>query len=248
MRDYLNSRPIIAELEAISRALLFAEETGADLHIVHVSTARGVRLVTEAKKRGVRVTCETCPHYLHFTDEDAERLGAVLKCAPPLRSEPERQALWQAVLAQEVDLIASDHSPSPLELKEADDFFGVWGGVAGVQSSLNVLLGGHEKQDLPLADIARLTSQRPAERFNLEGKGRLEPGYDADFSLIDLSDSVTLTEDDLFTRHKLSPYLFQTLRGKITQTVLRGETIYKGGKVGRARGRFLQPTASRRSL
>ena len=142
VRDYLDSRPIVAELEAINRALLFAEETRADLHIVHVSTARGVALIAEAKKRGVRVTCETCPHYLYFTDEDIERLGAALKCAPPLRSIQEREALWQAVLAREVDLIASDHSPSPPELKEGDDFFKMWGGIAGVQSSLNVLLNG----------------------------------------------------------------------------------------------------------
>ena len=248
VRDYLDSRPAVAELEAISRALLFAEETGADLHVVHVSTARGVSLVTEAKRRGARVSCETCPHYLHFTDEDVERLGAVLKCAPPLRSERERQALWRAVLAGEVDLIASDHSPSPPELKEADDFFGVWGGIAGVQSSLNVLLDGHEKQGLPLTEVARLTSQAPAERFGLEGKGRLEPGFDADFSLVDLSSTTTLMENDLLTRHKLSPYLSQPLRGKVRRTVLRGETIYKGGKVGRARGKFLQPNASRRSL
>ena len=242
VRDYLGSRPILAELEAISRALLFAEETGADLHIVHVSTARGVSLVTEAKRRGVRATCETCPHYLHFTDEDVERFGAVLKCAPPLRSDAEREALWHAVLVGEVDLIASDHSPSPPELK-AGDFFEVWGGVAGVQSSLNVLLDGHETQGLPLEDITRLTSRAPAERFKLAGKGRLSPGYDADFSLVDLSDMTTLTEDDLLTRHKLSPYLSQTLRGKIKQTVLRGETLYKDGKVGRARGKFLQPDA-----
>ena len=241
VRDYLDSRPVLAEHEAINRALLFAEETGADLHVVHVSTARGVSLITQAKKRGVRVTCETCPHYLHFTDEDAERLGAVLKCAPPLRSERERQALWQTVLAGEVDLIASDHSPSPPELKEKNDFFKVWGGIAGVQSSLNVLLNGHKDQDLPLQKVAHLTSQRPAERFGLPGKGRLEPNFDADFSLVDLSSRKALKETDLFTRYKLSPYLGQTLRGEVKRTVLRGETLFLNGKLGQAKGKFLRP-------
>ncbi len=241
VRGYLDSRPIVAELEAINRALLFAEETLADLHVVHVSTARGVALIAEAKKRGVRVTCETCPHYLYFTDKDVERLGAVLKCAPPLRNNKERQALWQAVLTGEVDLIASDHSPSPPELKQEDDFFKVWGGITGVQSSLNVLLSGHEERGLPLADIARLTSLRPAERFGLGGKGRLESGFDADFSLVDLSDTATLTEDDLFTRYKLSPYVGQTLRGRIRRTVLRGETLYLDGKLGQTKGKLLRP-------
>ena len=242
VRDYLDSRPIIAELEAISRALLFAEETGADLHIVHVSTARGVALITEAKKRGVRVTCETCPHYLHFTDEDTERMGAVLKCAPPLRSDEERQALWRAVLTGELDLVASDHSPSPPELKEGNDFFKVWGGIAGVQSSLNVLLDGHEARGMPLANIARLTSLGPAERFGLGGKGKLELSSDADFSLVDLSAATTLAEADLFTRHKLSPYVSQTLRGEVRRTVQRGETLYLDGKLGQTRGQLLKPS------
>ncbi len=241
VRDYLDSRPVIAELEAISRALLFAEETGADLHIVHVSTARGVSLVTEAKKRGVRVTCETCPHYLYFTDEDVERFGALLKCAPPLRNGAERGALWRAVLTGEVDFIASDHSPSPPELKEEDDFFEVWGGIAGVQSSLNVLLSGHETQGLALEQIARLTASNPAARFNLKGKGRLKPGYDADFSLVDLPGTTTLTASDLLTRHKASPYVNQTLRGRVRGTFLRGERLVWNGKLERTKGKFLTP-------
>ena len=130
-RDYLASRPIVAETEAVGRALLFAQETGCDLHFVHLSSARAVALVTEARLRGVRATCETCPHYLHFTDEDLERLGAVLKCAPPLRSDDERHALWQALLRGEIDLVASDHSPSEPALKEREDFFEVWGGISG---------------------------------------------------------------------------------------------------------------------
>jgi allantoinase len=118
VRDYLKSRPVIAELEAINRALLFAKETGCDLHVVHVSSAKGVALVTRARQQGVKVTCETCPHYLHFTDEDATTLGAVAKCAPPLRTDQERLELWQTVQRGEIDLIASDHSPSSPALKE----------------------------------------------------------------------------------------------------------------------------------
>src|SRR5438105_8805868 len=135
-RDWCQSRPVVAELEAIARAVLFAEETGCSLHVVHVSTARGVRLVAEARARGAAVTCETCPHYLLFAEEDLERLGAVGKCAPPLRPRAEVEALRSELGA--IDLLASDHSPSPASMKQADDFFVVWGGISGVQSLLPI--------------------------------------------------------------------------------------------------------------
>lgn len=241
--DYLASRPVLAELEAIHRALFLAEETGCELHVVHVSTARGVALIQAAKARGVRVSCETCPHYLHFSAEDVERLGAVAKCAPPLRAAAERDALWQALSRGEVDLVASDHSPAPPELKGSADFFEVWGGVAGVQSSLNVLLKHHEAKGLRLEHLAALTAARPAERFRLPGKGRLEVGFDADLALVDLSVHFTLRPEDLLTRHRLSPYLGHALRGQVVRTLLRGETVVENGRpVGAARGRLLEPT------
>jgi len=237
--DYLASRPVIAELTAITRALLFAEETGCDLHVVHVSSARGVALISEAKAKGVRVTAETCPHYLHFSEEDVERLGAVLKCAPPVRSEKERQALWEKVVDGKVDLIASDHSPSSPHLKEKEDFFEVWGGVAGVQSTLQVLLT-HREQGLSLETIAAMTATTPAQRFGFEKKGRLEPGFDADLCLVDLNAEVTLKAEDLLSRHKLSPYLGQTFQGQVKRTLLRGKPIFKNGTITAKRGRFIR--------
>jgi allantoinase len=240
VRDYLQSRPVIAELEAISRAILFAKETGCDLHIVHVSSRGGVSLITEARERGISVTCETCPHYLHLTENDAETLGAVAKCAPPLRSSDERQALWQAVLRGEIDLIASDHSPSSPDLKERDDFFAVWGGISGVQSTLQILLTHYEKQGLPLQNIAALTATNPAERFRLANKGRLEPGYDADLAMVDLGSSETLTKEKLFYRHKQSPYVGQTFKGIMKQTLVRGQTIFIDGEiVAEPKGKFI---------
>jgi allantoinase len=123
VRDYLASRPIIAELEAISRAILFAEETGCALHIVHVSTGRGVTLVAGARARGVNVSCETCPHYLVFTEEDVEAIGALAKCAPPIRDAAEREALWSYLADGTLPMVASDHSPAPASMKTGDDFF-----------------------------------------------------------------------------------------------------------------------------
>jgi allantoinase len=239
-RDYLASRPPVAELEAASRALYLAEATGAELHLVHLSTARAVQLVTEAKARGVRASCETCPHYLLFTDEDAARLGAPLKCAPPPRSERERRALLAAVLAGEVDLIASDHSPAPPELKASEDFFEVWGGVAGVQATRAALLG----VGLTLPELARLTSAAPAARFRLPHKGRLAPGMDADVTLLDLSAATPFTPERLLTRHKVSPYLGRTLPGRVVATYGRGRLLFEAGApptLPPGTGRLVQP-------
>ncbi len=140
MRDYLDSRPVVAELEAIGRAVLLAEETGCSLHVVHVSTGRGVALVAAARERGVDVTCETCPHYLVLTEEDAEELGAVAKCAPPLRPRRDLESLWGPVFEGNVGFVASDHSPAPPEMRVGADFFRIWGGISGCQSLLNVML------------------------------------------------------------------------------------------------------------
>jgi allantoinase len=241
VKDYLQSRPVIAELEAISRALLFAKETSCDLHIVHVSSRGGVALVTEARNRGISVTCETCPHYLHLTEDDVEKLGAVAKCAPPLRSNEERLELWQSVVRGEVDLIASDHSPSSPDLKERDDFFAVWGGISGVQSTLQILLTHSAEQQLSLQHIAALTATNPAERFRLANKGKIQEGYDADLTLVNLTLSETLTKEKLFYRHKQSPYVGQTFKGVIKQTLLRGQTVFKDGNiVANPLGRFIK--------
>jgi allantoinase len=247
-RDYLDSRPVVAELEAIGRAILFAGETGCSLHVVHVSTGRGVALVAEARARGVDVTCETCPHYLVLTEEDAERLGAVAKCAPPLRPRRDVEALWEQVSSGNVAFVASDHSPCPPEMKLGDDFFRAWGGISGCQSMLNVMLSeGHHERGLPVEVAAALTSGNVAERFGFTEKGRLEVGADADLALVDLGGSFTLEADDLFYRHKMSPYTGTTFRGRIVRTVLRGVTVFREGKVvAEPMGRLVKPEARKR--
>jgi allantoinase len=236
---------VLAELEAIQRATLLAQETGCKLHIVHISSGRGVALAAEARARGVDVSLETCPHYLFFDEEDLERLGAVAKCAPPLRPRAEQEGLWRSVLAGSVDLVASDHSPSSPDLKETPDFFAVWGGVAGVQSTLAVLLeAGFHRRGLPLEAIARLTAHHPARRFGLEGKGGLEVGHDADLALVDLAQAFTLRPEDLFYRHKHSPYLGHRFRGTLRRTLLRGQTVFLDGKPrSGAQGRLVRPKA-----
>ena len=242
MRDWLRSRPAVAETEAIARAIAFAEATGCALHVVHVSTGRGVALVAEARARGVDVTCETCPHYLVLDEDDAERIGTPAKCAPPLRPAADRDALWDALRDGSLPMIASDHSPAPPDMK-AGDAFGAWGGIAGAQTLLPlVLTEGLHARGLALAALAGATSAFPAGRLRLPGKGRLEPGADADLALVDLAADETLDPAALLQRHPLTPFAGRRLRARVVRTILRGRTVFADGRVvGEPSGRLVTP-------
>jgi allantoinase len=229
-RDWFASRPVVAELEAISRAILFAEETGCALHVVHVSSGHGVALVTEARARGVDVTCETCPHYLFLTQEDVEALGPVAKCAPPVRDAAEQNGLWERLRHAELQMVTSDHSPSSPELK-AGEFGAAWGGIAGCQTTIELLLGALHPEH-----VARLTSTGAAERFGIAGKGRVEVGADADLALADLTAAYTLEAGHLRYRHRISPYVGRRLEARVVRTLLRGAVPAPGA------GRLLTPT------
>ena len=247
VRDYLASRPALAEVEAIARALLLAEEAGCALHVVHVSTGRGVALVAEARARGVDATCETCPHYLVFDEEDAERLGAPAKCAPPLRPPAEVAALWATM--DDIAFVASDHSPSLPESKQGEDFFAIWGGIIGCQALLGVLLdSGHHERGLGVERIAALTASAPAARFRLPGKGEIVTGADADLALVDLAAETALTPETLLHRHPHSPWAGRTLRGRIARTLVRGTTVSAGGRIaGAPHGRLVTPNPTEES-
>jgi allantoinase len=240
VRDYLASRPVEAEVAAIERATELAGIARAKLHVVHVSSGRGVAAALEARARGVDVSIETCPHYLFFTEEDMERIGAVAKCAPPLRGQVDRDELWARVLDGGVDLIGSDHSPAPAEMKQCDDFFRIWGGIAGVQSTLPVLL----KLGVPLERVAELLARVPARRFGIAGKGAIQVGMDADLVLVRM-EAFRVERESLLQRHGLSPYVGCELRGIVERTLLRGQTIYEGGRAsGEVRGRFVRGKAA----
>ncbi len=249
IRDYLDSRPIAAELDAIRRAIQLAGETTCALHIVHVSCGEGVALVAEARDNGVDVTCETCPHYLFLTERDMERLGAVAKCAPPLRTAAAREELWRHLLAGHVTTIGSDHSPSPPEMKQPEpgsraNFFKLWGGIAGGQQTLELLLTTFPPPALPL--LSRLTSGNVARRFRLPPrKGAIVVGADADLALVDLQRETLIRREDLLDRHRLSPYVGRTVKARVVRTVLRGRTVAVAGRiVSQPAGRLVKPSGT----
>jgi allantoinase len=229
--DWARSRPPATEVEAVRRALDLGRATGARLHFVHISTAAAVRLIATARANGQDVSVETCPHYLLLDETDFERLGSLGKCAPPLRSRAEVEALWPTVLDGAVDWIASDHSPCPPSLKTPDDIWSAWGGLGGVQSSLVALLTeGVHRRNLSLPRVASLTAANPARRLGLwPRKGSLEVGGDADLTLVDLNDSWTLRKADLQTRWPVSPYLGRTFHGRVRMTLVRGTVVWQDG-------------------
>lgn len=224
------SRPPSTELEAVNRALYWAEKTGGNLHIVHTTLAAAMQAANQAKQKGVHITVETCPHYLFFDLDEYLAIGPEAKCAPPIRSRKEVNALWQCVLDGLVDIIASDHSPCPTEDKEKgiDNIWQAWGGITGIQTMLSAILtvGVHER-GLPLSRLVTMMCANPAKIFGLyPQKGSLLPGADADMVIVDLDREWTLATNDLLSRNQHSAYVGQTFKGIVDRTIVRGNTVY----------------------
>lgn len=232
-RDFVESRPIISEIEAVRRIISYAEATGCKVHVVHVSSRKVVEVIQAAKDRGVDITVETCAHYLALTVKDLEEKGGLAKCCPPLRDEDEVDGLWAAIANGEINMIASDHSPAPASMKTiTDNFFEGWGGISGAQSTLNVMLTeGYFKRALPLEKIVALTATNPAEVFGLDTKGTIAKGYDADIAIVNLEESFELQNEDLFYRHQHSPYVGKTFKGKVKSTIVNGEVVFENGEI-----------------
>jgi len=240
---FLASRPRAAEDQAIARMIRLAGETGCTTHIVHLSSSNAVPLVASARKAGVPLTAETCPHYLTFASEEIPEGNTAYKCCPPIRERDNREALWQALRDGTIGQVVSDHSPCTPQLKklEAGDFMAAWGGIAGLQLGLSAVWTEAAKRGFSLADLSRWTSTRTAELARVaDRKGAIAIGRDADLVIFDPDATFTVDAARIEHRHKLTPWAGRTLRGVVRRTLLRGETIYDGAIVGTPRGERLR--------
>ena len=237
---WLASRPDEAEVAAIRLMIGLAREFNVHVHIVHLVSALALDDLRAARAEGVHVTAETCPHYLYFAGEEIADGCTVYKCAPPIRGLENRELLWLALKRGEIDLIATDHSPCPPEWKQRGNgnFAEAWGGIAGISVALPAMWTSMRSRGFTLVDLARLMAEKPAELAGLQGrKGRIAPGYDADFVVFDPSEEFVLKAEQLHTRHPISPYVGERLFGTVSATYLRGERVYAEGKFAdRARG------------
>ena len=239
--NYLASRPDEAELAAIRLLITLCRKFHAPIHIVHLATALGLPLIRAAKAEGLPITVETCPHYLYFAAEDIPDGATQYKCAPPIRSRTNNDLLLQAVADGTIDLIASDHSPCPPEMKglEAGDFARAWGGIASLSLGASILattLGAAclatdtWDEAAKLLTITRLMATNPAKLSGIASrKGRIAEGFDADLTVFAPEESFLVTPNDLHFRHLVSPYLGERLTGRVKQTILRGNRVYNDG-------------------
>jgi allantoinase len=230
---YLQSRPEEAELSAIRMLLTLCREYKFRLHIVHLSASAALPDLRLARSAGLPVTVETCPHYLHFTSETIARGATLFKCAPPIRSRENCDQLWQGLRDGTIDLVATDHSPCPPEMKRLAEgnFRTAWGGIASLSIALPVMYTEATNRGFALTDIARWMAKAPAKLAGChQRKGRLAAGCDADFVVFEPESEFVVTADRLHYRHPVSPYLGEKLRGVVRATYLRGKKVFSDGE------------------
>ena len=239
---YLATRPPEAEVAAIQMMVRLAREFGVHVHIVHVACAEAVAEIARAKAEGVRITAETCPHYLTFVAEEIPDGATEFKCAPPIREARHREALWDGLRSNALDLVATDHSPALPAMKCRGDFMRAWGGIASLELSLAATWTTLNSQDsklsvqsLELMDLARWLSAAPAALAGLGArKGRIAEGCDADLVVWDPDAEWRVDASRLQQRHKLTPYAGRRLRGVVHATYLRGDRVWADGCLTRA--------------
>jgi allantoinase len=225
---FLASRPVAAEETAIGRLIGAARDTGARVHVVHLADAGALPMLRAARAEGVRITVETCPHYLTFAAEDVPDGDTAFKCCPPIREADHREALWAALQAGDIDLVVSDHSPCTPELKRLDvgDFGLAWGGIAGLQVTLPAVWTGARARGLGLGDVVRWMSEAPARLTGLTAKGGIVVGRDAD--LVAFAPDEQWRVGALHHRNPVTPYAGRELTGAVRRTWLRGQLLEEG--------------------
>jgi allantoinase len=231
--NFLASRPRAAENEAVELMIRLSREFGTRVHIVHLSSAEAIPMLREAHQAGVRITAETCPHYLHFAAEAIPAGATEFKCCPPIRERDNREELWDGLRDGTIGLIVSDHSPCPgeMKLRESGDFMKAWGGIASLQLRLPVVWTEARRRGFSLLDVTRWLCANPAQQVSFETqKGSIAVGTDADLVIWAPDEQFNVSAAALHHRHKITPYDGETLTGVVHQTFLRGRKIYDAGQ------------------
>ncbi|MDO4559729.1 MAG: allantoinase AllB [bacterium] len=243
VKDFLKAHPPLSEERAVEMVLEAAEISGARAHICHASIPNVVEKVSAARRRGVKVTVETCPHYLIFTEDDLEKQQGILKCTPPVRKQEDVEGMWNMLLSGKIDILGSDHSPSTMSQKisSSSNFWDIWGGINGVQTLLPLLFyHGVVKRGLRVEDLVQLTSTKAAQIFGLwPQKGAIEIGCDADFAVFDPAEKWVVSQEKLFYKNKHTPYLGMEIIGKVVMTFVRGKCVFDNGVINLIHGKFL---------
>ena len=230
-RSFLESRPRAAENDAIELMIRLSREFDTRVHIVHLSSAEALPQLRAAQKAGVKITAETCPHYLHFTAETVPDGATEFKCCPPIREESNREELWDGLRDGTIDFIVSDHSPCPgeMKLRESGDFMKAWGGIASLQLRLPVVWTEARRRGFSLEDLTRWLCTNPARQVSLAPqKGSIAIGSHADLVIWNPDQEFKVTASSLHHRHKITPYEGEVLSGAVLKTFLRGQKIYDG--------------------
>jgi allantoinase len=225
--DYLASRPKEIENLAVDQVIEAARRTGGHAHVVHLSSSDAIAMIAEARLGGVRVTAETCPHYLMLAAEEIPDGATAFKCSPPIREGSNRDALWRGLEQGVIGSIVSDHSPCTVAMKEVSsgNFGTAWGGISSLQLSLSVVWSEARRRDHALAKVVAWMSEGPAKLAGLRQKGKIGPGFDADFCVLAPEESFVVEPDRLYHRNTLTPYAGRRLMGVVRETWLRGERV-----------------------
>jgi dihydroorotase len=225
---HLAARPNVVAVEAVSRAAILAEWTGARIHVLHISTAEELRPLREAKARGVDITGETCPHYLMLSTDDYARLPGVIAVNPPVRERQNQVPIWAALLDGSIDVIATDHAPHSQEEKTRNDIWTVDCGFPGVETQMPLMLTEVNAGRMSICDYVRMSAYNPARIWGLyPRKGALAPGSDADIAIVDLAREHTIRDAEIQSRSKISPWDGRKVKGLPIHTLVRGRFVMK---------------------
>lgn len=240
--DFLASRPRDAEDTAIAQLIREAKALHARVHVLHLSSSDALPMIAEARAEGVRITVETCPHYLTLTAEEVPDGASEFKCCPPIREAANQDLLWQALANGTIDCVVTDHSPSTADLK-TDDFATAWGGISGLQLSLAAVWTEARRRGHGLEDVVRWMSTRTSELVGLDDrKGAIAAGRDADFAVLAPDETFTVDPASLQHRNRVTAYAGRTLYGVVKSTWLRGQRIVADGEFTEPKGQLLTRT------